>query len=1608
MPAFSKNDINLMALPIPGVATYVWDDLKFSLDLSQRVGYGIGPADLGADLVVHASAGIVVTLNTNFGLANIGYTLSSPSFIGTTALDSVPFPPTNGYPFYFNSDARLDTSSMVRTGSYFTAVAPDIQGNSLKVEFFYDVELAIKNIGIEVDLWLDSWDIDLGSTTIIDEADKIPLIDLSPGNPSWEVSSGALTGTLGLPGPSVFGSQQVGSGARPSISLEGDDPNNFGQLTFDVTQKIAELTGISTSYTFEPVSGTTIQAMLLQVKAIAGLRSSQLLTFTPETVKVDLYVPLTGQRLSGVLGESFDIETPQSFGKAEVQATYTLFGTYTSEAGIKLNGRIDINALAASIHNTNFYDFDLGFGPLVSFSIPDSTGWQTPRLPLYDKSLAISFAPQTELLYFNYERPPTTSDGDDIAILGPNTETVAGKDGNPDGHLFGGDDILIGNTLANKVHGDSGNDTMLGASGNDTLFGDDGNDTLYGDENDDFLSGGNGNDDILGGDGNDFLSAGNGQDTLSGGAGDDTLVSTSTDAPDQIFGGDDTDFLLLSRSGSTLDFEVDFRDAIAGLTLADGTTIGGVEVVTFFSGFGNDRIIGSDGDDVLRGGWGNDTIRGAGGHDRIFAESGDDLIRMLVTDFDDDIDGGSGVDTLEVFTVVGGGTVGANFSLLHPGVLGNLLPNGSSFTGIERIRFTSYSLTQEDSVTGGVLDDYLSTGGGDDLIDGGPGYDTILAGAGDDTIFSEDRDSIDGGDGLDTVVIDRSGARLPTGISLDFTRTDVATGAIRLSDGTELFRVEQLFFDGGDYTDVITGGAQRDQIFGNGGNDLLRGGKGADLVVGGDGDDTIVQTAGDGDGSHPGVIDLLDGGAGNDLLMLDALGFTSGIALSFDPTNNASNGTLPDATVLRGFERVNLRGSRYGDTILGGDVDVEVVQRVFLPILPGIGGAGGGGGGYFDIVTGRLANTIRGLAGDDLLTGGIKHDEIYGGGGDDRITLTKGADLLDGGEEAPTGPLDANNVRSRLPADDQDRDVLVVDSTFYDVGNVWDFSHLTEQDPNDQNLRGTTLADGTRALNFEAVEFTGGFNGSNVTGSAGDDLLRGTSNANAFDGGAGNDQIFGGNGNDTLRGGDGNDTIEGGGGSDLMEGGDGADRLTNLGFGFGGAVAAPYSTLRGGAGNDVLASNIGAELDGGQGTDTAELNLRFSFGPGITQDFRGMGGNLLMANGIRLKSIENLHFTGNGFVDDIIVGSGVHKLDGGFGPDDGLTIDLTGEVRAAGAHFVIEANFDSVTPVLVFDNGTEVRAFEHITILAGPGGFTLDRTAPAWIALPDLTVDWGDAPHHETGSRGDDTLLGGLFDDVLIGGEGDDELRGGVGNDTLIGGEGADTAVFSAGRSPPRYGMRDGHMIVFGVDGLDLLSEMELVRFGEAPGLRVDSLRGGPSDQGLVYGRIGGVDGYVLPDRYDGPVEGLENQMLGSRDSDIVLGTDLADFFNALSGDDAVDGGGGNDVVDGGLGSNFLTGGRGADIFFIDGRGAAAFNTWSTITDWQAGETLTIFGYRPGLSQWLWVERDGTADYQGATLHADLDGNGLIDSSVTWAGLTQAQLPTPLFGTDYIYFGGGA
>ncbi|NUB23234.1 calcium-binding-like protein, partial [Azospirillum formosense] len=147
---------------------------------------------------------------------------------------------------------------------------------------------------------------------------------------------------------------------------------------------------------------------------------------------------------------------------------------------------------------------------------------------------------------------------------------------------------------------------------------------------------------------------------------------------------------------------------------------------------------------------------------------------------------------------------------------------------------------------------------------------------------------------------------------------------------------------------------------------------------------------------------------------------------------------------------------------------------------------------------------------------------------------------------------------------------------------------------------------------------------------------------------------------------------------------------------------------------------------------------------------------------------------------------------------------------------------------------------------------------------------------------------------------------------------------------------------------------------------------------------VNGVTEDVKAYAYEGPVSTLQWTFLGDSRGEVLGGSDGNDFLNLLGGDDAASGGAGDDVLDGGSGSNWLIGGSGKDTFFVDGRGTEV--TWSTVTDLEQGEWSTLWGYKEGTSTLRWEEMDGAEGYKGATVHCDIDGNGTIDASMTFAG----------------------
>lgn len=271
------------------------------------------------------------------------------------------------------------------------------------------------------------------------------------------------------------------------------------------------------------------------------------------------------------------------------------------------------------------------------------------------------------------------------------------------------------------------------------------------------------------------------------------------------------------------------------------------------------------------------------------------------------------------------------------------------------------------------------------------------------------------------------------------------------------------------------------------------------------------------------------------------------------------------------------------------------------------------------------------------------------------------------------------------------------------------------------------------------------------------------------------------------------------------------------------------------------------------------------------------------------------------------------------------------------------------------------------------------------------------------GSNSADTLAGWDGNDIIYGQDGNDQIYGGTGNDTINGGFGTDTALYSIYKSGVLGASRgsNGEVILRVGSETETLINTESLGFTDGV-LTIDQLLNQYAPPSYQTN-----SGNITASIYIGAVSFLDFQMLGSNSGDVATGSTYNDFMNLLGGDDAANGGNGQDVLDGGVGSNFLTGGSGADTFFLDGRSGSS--TWSTITDFSQEDSVNIWGWQQGVSQLiLSLDNQGASGYKGATFHYDLNGDRLIDTSITFSNLALASLPSPspeeVGGNGYLLF----
>jgi Ca2+-binding RTX toxin-like protein len=377
------------------------------------------------------------------------------------------------------------------------------------------------------------------------------------------------------------------------------------------------------------------------------------------------------------------------------------------------------------------------------------------------------------------------------------------------------------------------------------------------------------------------------------------------------------------------------------------------------------------------------------------------------------------------------------------------------------------------------------------------------------------------------------------------------------------------------------------------------------------------------------------------------------------------------------------------------------------------------------------AETIEGLAGDDIITAGSGADSLLGGLGNDTLLGQFGNDTILGNDGTETSASDNDRLIAGAGSD----------SVGGDSGSDTIFGGFGIVDPGDAS---DTLR--------------GGGGTDTIYGNGGDDEVTGNNGSDLVFGGIGRDLIFGGNdatgsgdAADELYGNAGEDTIYGGEGADTIYGGDGvfnpadaADFLygganNDIIFGNGGG-----DSISGEAGNDSLIGGMGSDtLNGGSGSDNffvhaplspLEAANQTSSLLSVIEDFRDAGSDILSIVTNESLSFSDLTITQNGTSTDIV-------LPGAEGYTIRLLNTTTDQVTDGNVNLILP-NDPSIPNLGTGDSSLDSPS------PSGDGGTAIDNPVPPGGG--DDTVDGGD----DTTAGGDDTVDGS--DDTTAGGDGDD------------------------------------------------------------------------------------------------------------------------------------------------------------------------------------------------------------------------------------------------------------
>lgn len=669
----------------------------------------------------------------------------------------------------------------------------------------------------------------------------------------------------------------------------------------------------------------------------------------------------------------------------------------------------------------------------------------------------------------------------------------------------GGNDILIGNSLANLIVGGAGSDNLRGGAGNDTYgfrtatsaeadtiteFAGGGIDTLsfasittnvnvnigitttqnvhlnrtltlnsattienvVGGHGNDRLMGNRLNNVLRGGAGNDWLLGTAGNDSLVGGAGNDTYVfRTAASAElDTIveLAGEGVDTVVFANITTSVNLSLSTTDIQDVHTNRRIRMSGAGSIENIAGGSGNNTLTGNAGNNILIGGAGNDRLVGGAGNDTyIFRASS-----TLTTD--------------TIVEAAGGGRDTLDFSAITTSVNVDLSSTTTQTTNANQRLVFSISGTIE-NVTGGSGNDRLTGndaanrligGAGNDILEGGAGSDRLIGGRGNDTYIFRTATTAE----VDTVVETSTGGydslnfgSISTNVRVDLSLNTSQTVHVNRS----------LILQAGANIETVTGGSGNDRLTGNAKANVLRGGAGNDTLIGGAGSDRLI------------------GGVGNDTYVLRNA--ASAESDSVEEMANGGTDTLYFASVTKNVH-VNL--------------DTAATQAIYTNM-------------QLKLNSSLDVENVTGGSGNDTITGNTAANVLIGGAGSDSLLGRTGNDTY--------------VFRSAASAEIDTITELAGAGT-----DTLNFSAITTALTVNLSSAATQTIHTNRQLKLNL-----GTSVENVIGGSANDNITGNTLSNVLVGNAGNDRLSGLGGRDILIGGLGLDQLLGGDGEDILIGG---------------------------------------------------------------------------------------------------------------------------------------------------------------------------------------------------------------------------------------------------------------------------------------------------------------------------------------------------------------------------------------------------------------------------------------------------------------------------------------